>query len=101
MTFGILGSGSWGTALAKILTDNGQHIYWWNRGEEAIPISLRQHIPIPFFRAFDMNLINLSCGRSIDQQVGCGGDCRSVCPMPPTYSPLDKGIFEAKEYCLP
>ena len=36
MTFGILGSGSWGTAMAKILTDNGQTIFWWNRSENAI-----------------------------------------------------------------
>ena len=36
MNFGILGSGSWGTALAKILTDHGQVIHWWNRSETAI-----------------------------------------------------------------
>jgi len=46
MNFGIFGSGSWGTALTKILTDNGHNICWCIRSEKmAEHIRTRHHNP--------------------------------------------------------
>ena len=36
MTFGILGSGSWATALAKILCELNDPLFWYLRNENTI-----------------------------------------------------------------
>ena len=59
--FGIIGSGSWATALAKILTDGNQHINWWVRNAETIEqIQKRRHNPHYLSSVyFDTSLLSL------------------------------------------
>jgi glycerol-3-phosphate dehydrogenase (NAD(P)+) len=40
---GIIGNGSFGTALAKILTDNGHQLQWWMRSEAAVQFLQEKH----------------------------------------------------------
>lgn len=62
MRFGIIGSGSWATALAKILTDNKLFIHWLVRTEEmAAHMRSRHHNPNYLSSAyFDNSLLSLS-----------------------------------------
>lgn len=62
MQFGIIGSGSWATALAKILTDNGNTIHWWIRNSDTIHyMEKRRHNPHYLSAAyFDQTLLHLN-----------------------------------------
>ena len=61
MQFGLIGSGSWATALAKILTDNGQKINWFVRND-TISDHIRKHGNNPNYlptAKFDNKLLDL------------------------------------------
>lgn len=58
----ILGNGSWSSALAKLLTDNGHRIGWWMRSREAAD-HLQQTGHNPHYLKmvkYDMELIHLT-----------------------------------------
>lgn len=62
MRFGIIGSGSWATALAKILTDKEHAINWWIRNEAAINY-IKEHGHNPSYLTtalFDKSLLHMS-----------------------------------------
>ncbi len=100
MTFGILGSGSWGTALAKILTDNGQTIHWWNRSETAIKqFNARSHNPqyLPSAR-FDVKQLKLTT--DAEEMIRQSDIIVVVIPSAYTIdalSSLPRNIFEGKK----
>lgn len=72
MQFGIIGSGSWATALAKILTDKGHSIHWWIRNEATIAhLQKRHHNPHYLSSVnFDVSLLHMSTDvRTVVQQA--------------------------------
>jgi glycerol-3-phosphate dehydrogenase (NAD(P)+) len=69
MQFGILGSGSWATALAKILTDNHNKIHWWIRNTGNITQLLqRRHNPHYLSSAY-FNTSLLTLKNNIDEVI--------------------------------
>lgn len=100
MNIGILGSGSWGTAIAKILTDNGQHIHWWNRSEKAIrQLQQRRHNPHYLSMVyFDTTKLTLS---SDAREIIATCDCIIVAIpsafVAETLEPIDPNLLDGKK----
>ncbi len=100
MKFGIVGSGSWGTALAKVLTDNGQQIYWFNRSQKAIDhMLLRKHSAHYLSAAyFDTAKLTLTTDLA---EVIAQSDCIVVATpsayVESTLGVLDNNIFSGKK----
>lgn len=62
MQLGIIGSGSWGTALAKLVTDNKHTIHWTVRNDQVIQHLLKRHHNPNYLHSvyFDTALLNLN-----------------------------------------
>lgn len=62
LKIGIIGSGSWATAIAKIAADNGNHIAWWVRQQANIDYFKKRHHNPHYLRNayFDVSAIHFS-----------------------------------------
>lgn len=100
MRFGIIGSGSWATALAKILTDNQSAINWWIRNDVVIKhLQTRHHNPNYISSVyFDASLLSLSNQVS---SVIANSDCILIAVpsafIVDTLKSLNKNIFKGKK----
>ena len=98
--FGIIGSGSWGTALAKILTDNKNKINWWIRNKESLEHLLVRHHNPQYLSSvfFDTSLLQPTTNVS---EVIKNSDC-IIIAVPSAFAVttlgnLNKDIFEGKK----
>jgi len=98
-SFGIIGSGSWATALAKILTDNHHPINWLVRNEAMLEfINTKKHNPNYLSSVFfDTTLLSLSTDVS---KIVAASDA-VIIAVPSAYvldtiSPLSKNAFNRK-----
>ncbi|MES1161137.1 MAG: NAD(P)-binding domain-containing protein, partial [Bacteroidota bacterium] len=100
MRFGVIGSGSWATALAKMLTDNRIPINWWIRNQTAINHLLSRHHNPQYLPSvyFDTSLLTLSSEVS---KVVAASDC-VVIAVPSAYvtdtlQTLGRNAFKGKK----
>lgn len=100
MKYGLLGSGSWATAIAKILTGNGHTINWWVRDPQNLQkFSEKKHNPHYVSSiTFNMEQVRLS---SVLTDVVQGSDV-VIIAIPSAYipgalEPCDKTLFQNKK----
>lgn len=100
MKFCIIGGGSWATALAKLLTDNGREIGWWVRNQDIIDqVKKRRHNPHYLSSVlFNPALLHMSTNAA---EVIAGADVVLVCIpsayLLPVFEGLPLSVFEGKK----
>lgn len=100
MQFGIIGSGSWATALAKILTDNHQSIHWWVRNEKIVNHLYQRHHNPYYLSSVHFNPEQIKVHTDVNDVLN---NCEAVVIAVPsayaisTLEPAEKRSFEGKK----
>ena len=100
MKFGIIGSGSWATALAKILTDNNCPINWLVRNDRMVEHMTKRHHNPNYLSSIYFNTSLLSLTTNVAKVVS-DSDCIVVAVpsayVPDSLKPLSKNAFANKK----
>jgi len=97
---GIIGSGSWATAIAKIVTDNGFAINWWVRQSNNIAYFQKRHHNPHYLRNAYFNVANIQFSDDIRDVVKEADIIVIAVPsihIQSSLSQLDANAFEGKK----
>lgn len=97
---GILGSGSWATALAKILTDNGQKINWWMRQQATIDHINKRHHNQHYLSSANFDVSQLHMDNDLQTVINKSEIVLICIPSAyilPLFSTLPTDIFKGKK----
>jgi glycerol-3-phosphate dehydrogenase (NAD(P)+) len=100
MRFGIIGSGSWATALVKILTDNKTPVNWWIRNEDIIRHIRNRHHNPQYLSSVYFETALLAMDNDVGR-VAASSDCL-VIAVPSAYAVstlegLPRNVFAGKK----
>lgn len=100
MKLGIIGSGSWATALAKIVTDNNFSINWWVRNDNIVDHLLKRHHNPQYLSSVYFNTQQLSLSTDVNKVVA-ESDC-IIIAVPSAYvintlAPIEKNALAGKK----
>lgn len=97
--FGVIGGGSWATAIMKMLTTNLDEVGWWMRSEKSIQhIQLHGHNP-KYIRSLEFDITRLNLSSDLQEVVAQSDIIILATPsafLNETLKPLSKDAFQGK-----
>ncbi|WP_462280097.1 NAD(P)H-dependent glycerol-3-phosphate dehydrogenase [Salinivirga cyanobacteriivorans] len=96
-TIGVIGSGSWGTALVNLLTQNGYHVNWFVQSQE-----IREHVyeyghNPHYLSSASLNMSRLRVTIKIDDLIEASSIIILVVPSAFLHSVLSKSTYPLKD----
>jgi len=100
MRIGVIGSGSWATALVKLFSNNQSNVNWWVRSEESIAhIQSFKHNP-RYLQSAELEVSNLALSSSLHDVISLS-DCLVVAVpaafIHEVFKDIDPSLFKGKQ----
>jgi glycerol-3-phosphate dehydrogenase (NAD(P)+) len=100
MKYGLLGSGSWATAIAKILTGNGHSINWWIRNPQNLQKILEKKHNPHYVSSISFDLARLNLESDLQKVVSASDVLIIAIPsayIPAAFDTLVATAFSGKK----
>lgn len=100
MRIGVIGSGSWATALVKLFSNNQSNVNWWVRSEESIAhIQSFKHNP-RYLQSAELEVSNIALSSSLHDVISLS-DCLVVAVpaafIHEVFKEIDPNLFKGKK----